>query len=92
VLDAPFAAHGNVATAGGCLAAPYLAAWMIARGASVDHAREALHYVAAVGEKDAYVKHALGAVERNSRRLDIGPFGQSRDLNERPVLDSAGAA
>lgn len=31
VIDAPFAAHGNVATAGGCLAAPYLAAWLIAR-------------------------------------------------------------
>ncbi|MEE2916389.1 MAG: DJ-1/PfpI family protein, partial [Pseudomonadota bacterium] len=27
VIDAPFAAHGNIATAGGCLAAPYLAAW-----------------------------------------------------------------
>lgn len=30
VIDAPFAARGNIATAGGCLAAPYLAAWMIA--------------------------------------------------------------
>jgi transcriptional regulator GlxA family with amidase domain len=62
VIDAPFAAHGNIATAGGCLAAPYLAAWMIARGASVAHAREALHYVAPVGEKTAYVAHALGVV------------------------------
>ncbi|TVV75823.1 DJ-1/PfpI family protein [Sphingomonas solaris] len=62
VIDAPFVAHGNVATAGGCLAAPYLAAWMIARGASIGHAREALHYVAPVGEKAAYVDHALGVV------------------------------
>src|SRR6201999_2153063 len=30
VLDAPFVAHGNVATAGGCLASQYLAGWMIA--------------------------------------------------------------
>lgn len=59
VIDAPFAAHGNVATAGGCLAAPYLAAWMIARGGSVALAREALHYVAPVGEKARYVDHAL---------------------------------
>lgn len=59
VIDAPFAARGNVATAGGCLAAPYLAAWIIARGASIDRAREALHYVAPVGEKAAYVEHAL---------------------------------
>ncbi|MEH3107656.1 MAG: DJ-1/PfpI family protein [Sphingomonas fennica] len=62
VIDAPFAASGNIATAGGCLAAPYLAAWMIARGASPGHAREALHYVAPVGEKQAYVAHALGVV------------------------------
>lgn len=62
VIDAPFAAHGNVATAGGCLAAPYLAAWIIARGASVKHARDALYYVAAVGEKTAYVDHALRVI------------------------------
>lgn len=62
VVDAPFAARGNVATAGGCLAAPYLAAWMIARGASIDDARAALHDVAPVGEKDAYVAHALDVV------------------------------
>ena len=59
VIDAPFAAHGNIATAGGCLAAPYLAAWMIARGGSVALAREALHYVAPVGEKARYVDHAM---------------------------------
>ena len=31
VLNQPFFARGNVATAGGCLASPYLAAWVIAR-------------------------------------------------------------
>ena len=31
VLDQPFFAAGNVATAGGCLASQYLAAWVIAR-------------------------------------------------------------
>ncbi|WP_242116183.1 DJ-1/PfpI family protein [Sphingomonas lacusdianchii] len=62
VIDAPFAAHGNVATAGGCLAAPYLAGWMIARGGSPDLAREALHYVAPVGEKDRFVNHALAVI------------------------------
>ena len=31
VLDQPFVAHGNVATAGGCLGSHYLAAWVIAR-------------------------------------------------------------
>lgn len=62
VIDAPFAAHGNVATAGGCLAAPYLAAWLIARGGSVALAREALHYVAPVGEKARYVDHAMAVL------------------------------
>ncbi len=45
VLNQAFFAQGNVATAGGCLASPYLAAWVIARLQSVDAAREALHYV-----------------------------------------------
>ena len=31
VLNQPFFARGNVATAGGCLASQYLAAWVIAR-------------------------------------------------------------
>lgn len=62
VLDTPFVAHGNVATAGGCLSSQYLAAWMIARGASIREAEDALHYVAPVGEKDVYVQRAMGAV------------------------------
>jgi transcriptional regulator GlxA family with amidase domain len=62
VLDTPFIAHGNVATAGGCLSSQYLAAWIIARGASVQDAEEALHYVAPVGEKADYVGRAMSAV------------------------------
>ncbi|MBO9621312.1 MAG: DJ-1/PfpI family protein [Sphingomonas sp.] len=62
VIDAPFIAHGNIATAGGCLASQYLAAWMIARLASVEDAREAIHYVAPVGEKALYVDQAMAAV------------------------------
>ena len=62
VLDAPFVAHGNVATAGGCLASQYLATWIIARLAGVHEAKEAIHYVAPVGEKQAYVDQALAVV------------------------------
>lgn len=62
VIDAPFVAHGNVATAGGCLASHYLAAWMIARGGSVEQAREAIHYVAPVGEKEMYLERALSII------------------------------
>jgi transcriptional regulator GlxA family with amidase domain len=67
VLDAPFVAHGNVATAGGCLSSHYLAAWMIARGASLKEAEEAVHYVAPVGEKDAYVKRAIGVITNGAK-------------------------
>jgi transcriptional regulator GlxA family with amidase domain len=59
VLNQPFFANGNVATAGGCLASTYLAAWIIARLEGIEAAREALHYVAPVGEKDEYVERGL---------------------------------
>ncbi|RQO80306.1 DJ-1/PfpI family protein [Acidovorax sp. FJL06] len=65
VLNQPFYARGHVATAGGCLASPYLAAWVIARSEGLEAATAALHYVAPVGEKEAYVANAL--------RL-IGPY------------------
>lgn len=59
VLHQPFFARGDVATAGGCLASPYLAAWLIARLVDVEAAESALHYVAPVGEKDEYVRRAM---------------------------------
>lgn len=59
VLNQPFVAKGNVATAGGCLASQYLAAWVIARLQGMEAARSAMHYVAPVGEKDEYVERAL---------------------------------
>ena len=59
VLNQPFVARGNVATAGGCMASPYLAAWVIARLVGIEAAANALHYVAPVGEKDEYVARAL---------------------------------
>ncbi|MDH4873650.1 DJ-1/PfpI family protein [Pseudomonas sp. BN515] len=62
VLDQPFFASGNLATAGGCLSAPYLAAWAIAKLAGEDAAASVLHYVAPVGEKEAYVERALGVI------------------------------
>ncbi len=62
VIDAPFVAHGNVATAGGCLASQYLASWMIARGASPEDARAAIDYVAPVGEKALYADRAMGVI------------------------------
>lgn len=59
VLNQPFYAEGNVATAGGCLASQYLAAWIIARTEGQGAAMEALHEVAPVGEKEAYVSRVM---------------------------------
>ena len=59
VLNQPFFAAGNVATAGGCFASQYLAAWIIARMVGQDEARAALYYVAPVGEKEDYVNRAM---------------------------------
>jgi transcriptional regulator GlxA family with amidase domain len=59
VLNQPFVAKGNVATAGGCLASQYLATWVIARLEGIEAAHSAMHYVAPVGEKDDYVARAM---------------------------------
>lgn len=66
-LNQAFVAHGNVATAGGCLASQYLAAWVIARLQGVEAASSAIHYVAPVGEKEEYVARMLA---------NIAPFVQ----------------
>lgn len=62
VLDAPFHAEGNIATAGGCMASQYLATWVITRMLGEDAARGVVDYVAPVGEKQQTVDRALRAV------------------------------
>jgi transcriptional regulator GlxA family with amidase domain len=62
VLNQPFFADGNVATAGGCFASQYLAAWMIVRLEGIEAAKSALHYVAPVGEKELYVDRAIANI------------------------------
>ncbi|WP_088190049.1 DJ-1/PfpI family protein [Sphingobium sp. Z007] len=62
VIDAPFVAHGPVATAGGCMAAHYLSAWAIAVGAGEAAARNVIDYVAPVGEKAETVARVMSVV------------------------------
>jgi transcriptional regulator GlxA family with amidase domain len=64
VLDQPFVAHGNVATAGGCLGSHYLAAWVIARLAGWKTAESVVHYVAPVGQKQEYVERAVAVLRQ----------------------------
>ncbi|MEU0782572.1 DJ-1/PfpI family protein [Streptomyces sp. NPDC006173] len=62
VLDEPFHAEGNIATAGGCLASQYLAAWVITRTLGKDAAQDVLDYVAPVGESQETVERAMRAI------------------------------
>jgi transcriptional regulator GlxA family with amidase domain len=59
ILEQPFFAKDNIATAGGCLASQYLASWVIARIEGIEAAKNAMHYVAPVGEKDEYIERML---------------------------------
>jgi len=65
ILNQAFFAHGNQATAGGCLSAQYISAWMIARLKGIAQAKEVLHYFAPVGEKEEYVARALSHIKAN---------------------------
>ncbi|RON10056.1 AraC family transcriptional regulator [Pseudomonas brassicacearum] len=62
IINQAFYSDSNIATAGGCLSAQYLSAWLIARLKSHEAAREVLHYFAPVGEKDEYVTRALSHI------------------------------
>ncbi|MEV7122025.1 DJ-1/PfpI family protein [Kitasatospora griseola] len=62
VLDTPFHAEGNIATAGGCLASQYLATWVVTRALGENAARDVLGYVAPVGEQQETIERALRAV------------------------------
>jgi len=63
VLNQPFIANGNVATAGGCLSSQYLACWVISKMAGQQAAEAAIHYVAPVGEKEETVTRCMAAVQ-----------------------------
>lgn len=75
VLDQPFYAGREVATAGGCLASAYLAGWTLARLRGAEVASRALHYVAPVGEKEDFVTHAWEV---------IGPYLGTDPAADRP--------
>ncbi|MBL3519729.1 MULTISPECIES: DJ-1/PfpI family protein [Arcobacteraceae] len=63
VLNQPFFAKGNIATAGGCLASQYLATWIITKLAGAEKASSAIHYVSPVGEKEQRVQHCLEVIK-----------------------------
>jgi transcriptional regulator GlxA family with amidase domain len=69
VIDQSFMSKGNIATAGGCLSAQYLAAWVIYRSLGREAVEKALSYVAPVGEEQSLVERALAVIEGNANTL-----------------------
>lgn len=63
VLEQPFYQQGNIATAGGCLASVYLAAWLVWRLAGQAAVEQAVRYVAPVGEKTDFVEQVLCRIQ-----------------------------
>jgi len=57
----PFFAKDNIATAGGCLTSQ-LACWVIARLEGLNAAKDAMYYVAPVGEKNEYTDQMLSNI------------------------------
>jgi transcriptional regulator GlxA family with amidase domain len=68
VLNQPFIANENVATAGGCMSSQYLATWVISKIAGRPAAEAAIHYVAPVGEKEETVARSMAVVQPYIKR------------------------
>ncbi|MBL4636153.1 MAG: DJ-1/PfpI family protein [Kofleriaceae bacterium] len=62
VIESAFHCVGNIATAGGCLASSYLAAWLLQRKLGDEAVQSALTYVAPVGEEKSFVQRHLTAL------------------------------
>lgn len=62
VLDQAFHAEGNVATAGGCLASQYTAAWIISRNLGIERAASVIRHAAPIGQQDEYVARAIATI------------------------------
>ncbi|HDR9482650.1 TPA: DJ-1/PfpI family protein [Burkholderia aenigmatica] len=54
VLNQPLVCHGNVATAGGCLASVYLTGWLVESMFDADKRRETLLPVLPAGQREIY--------------------------------------
>jgi|SRR5262245_2037253 len=71
VLDAPFYAQRNIATAGGCLSGQYLAAWIIWRLVGKEAVSEALSYVVPVSQEEEYISRAINIVGTFIERHEV---------------------
>lgn len=72
VIDAPFYAKDNLATAGGCMSSQYLATWVISKLAGIEEAQKAINYVAPVGQKEEYTRRIMKVIEPFMENAVIG--------------------
>ena len=71
VLDQSFVAEGNIATAGGCFSAQYLAAWIILRSLGGEAIADTFSYVAPVGEEQSFIDHILAVIEGRAEKNSV---------------------
>lgn len=64
VMDFPFTYWGNIATAGGCLSAHYLASWVANQLLGEEAMEKALRYVVPVGEESDYISHVKHVISQ----------------------------
>ena len=62
VEETAFHARGSIATAGGCLSAQYLAAWLMVRGVGWAGTKEALEHAVPIGDGDAYIERLFDVI------------------------------
>ena len=63
VIEQPFHAAGNIATAGGCLASHYLATWIVTRTLGREVAADMLRYFTPVGQQADWAARAFAAID-----------------------------
>ncbi|WGS52088.1 DJ-1/PfpI family protein [Paraburkholderia sp. D15] len=64
--DRPFMYHGNVATAGGCLAALYLVGWIVERLFGAEKRRDTLRPVLPAGQADVFEALIVSAIRQGA--------------------------
>lgn len=67
--DRPFTSSGNVATAGGCLAALYLVGWVVERLFGTQKMLEALRPVLPAGQYGVYERLVVSSIEQGARNI-----------------------
>ncbi|RQR45489.1 MULTISPECIES: DJ-1/PfpI family protein [unclassified Burkholderia] len=79
VPDQPLVCHGNVATAGGCVAALYLTGWLVESMFDADKRRETLLPVLPAGQRELYediiefsIRQGQGQTSGSIRMIDAG--------------------